>query len=184
MAEAVPIHPNLANFSNWLGRWKGTGRGFYPTISDFEYDEEIEFSHVGKPFLCYRQQTWRKADHFPLHLESGYFRALPSGRVELALTQPTGVCEIHTGAVQSLSDAKSSNDQETEGQNNDQFRLELNSEALTRTPSAKAPHVTQVRRVWLWSPSSNMLRYELYMATTTHAELTLHLEATLQKVQD
>lgn len=45
-----PMHDMIKPLSWILGKWRGEGGiGKYPTIKDFKYDEEIEFTHVGQP---------------------------------------------------------------------------------------------------------------------------------------
>src|ERR1700676_1955889 len=51
--------PAIAPLSFLLGRWKGTGKGGYPTIEDFDFAQEVSFSHIGKPYLIYTSRTWR-----------------------------------------------------------------------------------------------------------------------------
>lgn len=76
-------------------------QGHYPTISDFEYREEITFSHSGKPFLFYRyfvfkfemilsQKTWNLKTGAPMHAEMGFIRAPSVDKAEIVLAQPTG----------------------------------------------------------------------------------------------
>ena len=43
-----PLHPAVASLSFLLGKWRGEGEGFFPTINSFRYGEEIQFSHSGK----------------------------------------------------------------------------------------------------------------------------------------
>src|ERR1700746_1421415 len=60
--ELPPEHPAIAPLSFLLGRWKGTGKGDYPTIKPFNFFQEVAFSHIGKPYLIYTSHTWRLAD--------------------------------------------------------------------------------------------------------------------------
>lgn len=58
--EASPApHPLLAPVTGFLGTWRGTGSGGYPTLeADFTYAQEVTFSHDGRPFLAYEARAW------------------------------------------------------------------------------------------------------------------------------
>lgn len=95
-------HPLLQPLTGFLGVWTGRGRGGYPTLdADFDYAQEVTFSHDGRPFLHYEARAWLlDADGAPLRpsaRESGWWRAGPEGRVEALITQPTGIVEIAVG---------------------------------------------------------------------------------------
>src|SRR4051812_14828215 len=92
------LHPNLEELAPLLGTWVGRGAGEYPTIQPFEYLEEVVFTHVGKPFLVYRQKTKSVADGKPLHAEAGFLRVPQPGHVELVLAHPSGITEIEVGS--------------------------------------------------------------------------------------
>jgi hypothetical protein len=92
------LHPNLEELAPLLGTWAGRGAGEYPTIQPFEYLEEVVFTHVGKPFLVYRQKTNSVADGKPLHAEAGFLRVPQPGHVELVLAHPSGITEIEVGS--------------------------------------------------------------------------------------
>lgn len=154
-------HPDLSELAFMFGRWRGGGRGRYPTIEPFEYVEEISFLPLGpKPVMLYSQRTRHAKTGEPLHSETGYFRPAGAGRVELALAQPTGIVEIHTGSVK-------------EG------HVHLRSMLVGLTPNAV--HVTDVERHI--EADEDSLRYRLAMAAVGQ-ELQPHLEAALTRVRD
>ncbi|MYY81387.1 MULTISPECIES: FABP family protein [unclassified Streptomyces] len=100
--QAPAPHALLVPVLGLLGRWRGRGRGEYPTLSaDFTYAQEVTFSHDGRPFLRYEARAWLlDADDAPLRpaaRESGWWRLQPDGRVEALVTQPTGIAEIAVG---------------------------------------------------------------------------------------
>lgn len=90
------LHANLEPVAGLVGRWRGPGRGEYPTITSFEFTEEVTFADVGKPFLTYLQRSWSPAGA-PMHTESGFLRVPSDGTVELILAQPTGQAELAEG---------------------------------------------------------------------------------------
>ncbi len=94
----MTLHPSLVVVSGLIGTWRGEGRGEYPTISSFEYTEELTFLNVGKPFLAYSQRTWDPAGR-PLHVETGYLRAPSYETLEFILAQPTGQTELAEGTL-------------------------------------------------------------------------------------
>jgi hypothetical protein len=140
-AAATPIalpaeHPAIAPLSFLLGRWKGTGKGEYPTIKSFGFQQEVTFSHIGKPYLIYASRTWRLATDDqgelrrddrgdlvrlePLAVETGFWRPQPDGKVEVVLTHPTGIVEIYHGEFRGLTS------------------IEMVTDAVARTKTAKA----------------------------------------------
>jgi hypothetical protein len=158
-----PLHPDCQSLAGLLGTWRGRGTGGYPTIDPFAYVEEVSFTHGGKPFLVYGQQTRDASDDLPLHREDGYWRPVGSDRLEVVIVHPTGVAEILEGSV--LAGATTV--------------IELRSTAVTRTSTAK--EVTELHR--RFELDGDTLRYRLAMAAVGEP-LTHHLEAELHRRSD
>lgn len=91
-------HAALRPVVGLIGTWKGEGKGYYPTIADFSYTEELTFADIGKPFLHYAQRTWAP-DGRRLHVETGYLRMPTASTVEFVLAQPTGQAELAEGRI-------------------------------------------------------------------------------------
>lgn len=153
-----PVHPEIAPLAVLVGTWSGRGRGEYPTIEPFEYEETATFSHVGKPFLAYSQRTVDASDRRPLHAETGYWRMPAPGRIELVLAHPTGVTEVDEGSF-------------------DGSAIRLASTGVTLTKSAK--EVVALEREL--SIDGDRLRYVVRMAAVGHP-VTHHLAAELHRV--
>jgi len=160
------LHAHLEKIRFLLGTWRGTGKGFYPTIKPFEYKEEIVFSHVGKPFLFYSQKTSDSLTGTPLHAECGFLRSPSATTVELVLAQPTGVSSIEIGEVNAVKATT----------------IELSCNSFIRTPTAKHPWVKQYKRRFTLV-DENMLSYTMSMETEDQP-LQEHLTATLKRVTE
>lgn len=152
-----PVHPDIAHLDWLLGSWAGKGNGEYPTIESFAYNEQVEFGHVGKPFISYTQRTKHADTGLPLHAEMGYLRPVGTDAVELVLVQPSGIVEIHAGAVSGTS-------------------IDLQVTSVQTTPTAK--DVSDVRR--RLTVTGDELAYEIDMAAVG-LELQHHLAATLRR---
>jgi THAP4-like, heme-binding beta-barrel domain len=155
------LHPDVAAVAVLLGTWRGEGRGVYPTIPSFQYDEEVEFVHTGKPFLVYGQRSWARDDGRPLHMETGYWRPAGAGRVELVLAHPNGITEVEEGTVEATATG---------------IRLSLATTAVARTGSAK--EVTALTRTL--EVDGDVLRSRVDMAAVGRP-LQRHLEAELHR---
>jgi hypothetical protein len=159
----VAPHPDIARLAPLLGVWRGSGHGEYPTIDSFDYQEEIQFGHVGRPFLTYRQRTRHAADGRSLHAETGYLRCAGPDRVELILAHPTGITEICEGSL-SVDD--------------DGLHLDMGSTSIGLTTTAKV--VTALGRTF--HVSGDTIDYTLRMAAVGQPEQH-HLAASLRRAE-
>jgi len=151
------LHPDVEPIAWLLGTWTGRGHGEYPTIEPFDYDETITFTHVGKPFLVYTQRTRHAVDGRPLHGETGYWRPVASGRIELVIAHPNGLVEVSEGSIEPA-------------------KLALQSTLVGRTGTAK--DVRAVERTF--TLDGDVLRYDLAMEAVGEP-MTHHLHAELRR---
>lgn len=144
-------------FAALAGTWRGSGRGEYPTIVDFAYDEELVVIAVpGRPVAHWRSVTRDAATGEPRHAESGFLRATPNG-IELVVAHSFGIVETAVGSF-------------------DGNVLALRSSGLTGTPSAKKVDEAERR----YELDDDTLRYEIAMAAVG-VPLTHHLDGQLHR---
>jgi hypothetical protein len=154
----LAIHQEVEPVAFLLGTWRGEGAGIYPTIDDFAYGEEIQFRHVGKPFLIYTQRTWNLAnDSELLHSEMGYWRPQPDGGLEVVLAHPFGSTELLEGRITGTE-------------------IELTSKGLLHASTGSAIHQTE-RRLWM---EGDDLFYSFSMSVDEQP-LQNHLKARLSR---
>lgn len=98
------LHADLMPMAWLLGTWHGSGKGDYPTIDGFAYDQEVIFAHDGRPFMHYFSRTWITDDEGervrPGALETGFLRPGADGEIELVLAHPTGYAEVWYGQIE------------------------------------------------------------------------------------
>ena len=155
------LHPDCEQLEGLLGNWRGEGTGEYPTIETFGYTEEVTFAHVGKPFLAYTQRTRGIDDGLPMHAETGYWRPVLPGHLEVVLSHPTGVAEVLEGSILT----------------GPTIIIDLHTTSVALTSTAKS--VTQLHR--RFELDGDTLRYRLAMAAVG-LPLTHHLTAELHRV--
>lgn len=107
----------------WLiGRWEGVGVVGYPTIEEANFGQEIDVTHDGRSFLKWESRTWILDEAGekvrPAATESGYWRPLEGGEVELLLAHPTGILELYYGTMEPA-------------------KIQLKTDGVLRAPSAK-----------------------------------------------
>lgn len=75
MANEIP--ESLQSIAWIAGIWESKdGVGYFPTISNFSYNDTIEFRVCGKqPLFAYTGSSSHPDRGNPMHLESGFLRA-------------------------------------------------------------------------------------------------------------
>ena len=154
MASLNPVVEPLAFL---LGTWRGGGTGIYPTIADFEFEEELTVWHRGAGWIAHVQKTKATDDGRPLHSEMAYWRPKEDGVVELVVTHSFGVVEVGLGRIDGTS-------------------IEVRSNHFVEAPTAKSIE-SAVRR---FTVDGDMLTYEVDMEFGGHP-LQHHLRATLTR---
>ncbi|WIY82002.1 FABP family protein [Propionimicrobium sp. PCR01-08-3] len=110
----------------WLiGSWQGNGHGTWPGVGDFEFGQQIDFATNQSPYLHYLSQTWTlDADgqpDKPLTMETGFWRPVGTGEVEVVLSSPEGWSEVWAGSVTGA-------------------KIELTTDVVMRTTTAEVPY--------------------------------------------
>ncbi len=156
------VHERLEQLAFLLGEWRGLGVGGYPDVPEFRYEQELSFTHDGRPFLAYTSQSWLLDDDGarlrPSGTERGFWRPGAAPRdVEVLLAHPTGIVEVYVGEVVFN-------------------KIELASDVVARTSTAKA--VTALAR--LYGLIEGDLAYAIDMAAVEQ-KLQSHLSARLRR---
>ena len=167
LRKGPDLHPALLGLLPFIGLFRGRGQGGFPEVEDFDFGQEIRISHDGRPFLHYESRAWLlDADSKPIRMagrEIGWWRPVlvddrPGDEMEATMMTPTGVMELYIGRLAGT-------------------RLEMATDAVVRTPSAK--EVTAGHR--LFGIVDGALLYAHEMSAMGHS-LEPHLSARLLRV--
>ncbi len=169
LADPDPVAALARALHPFLGVWRGFGAVAFPTIESAGYAEECTFSaNQCEPILHFEQRTWKLdpngAPGDPLHWESGFFRSMADGTIELTNAQNNGRLEILRGTLDV--------EEYREG------RLVL---SLSSTFHGNDPRMLSSARIYRLN--GDRLAYEGHMATTRVAPMRRHLDATLHRVR-
>ncbi len=156
------LHDRLEHLAFLVGTWRGVGVVGYPTIESANYEQELSFTHDGRPFLSYSSRTWLidsdGARIRPAATETGFWRPGKEPRdVEVLLAHPTGIVEVYVGEVAFT-------------------RIDLATDVVARTETAK--QVSGLKR--LYGLVEGDLAYAIDMAAVDQP-LQSHLSARLQR---
>jgi len=161
-AQDPELHERLEHLAFLVGTWRGVGVVGYPTIESANYEQELSFTHDGRPFLSYSSRTWLidsdGARIRPAATETGFWRPGKEPRdVEVLLAHPTGIVEVYVGEVAFT-------------------RIDLATDVVARTETAK--QVSGLKR--LYGLVEGDLAYAIDMAAVDQP-LQSHLSARLQR---
>lgn len=164
LREGPDLHPSLLGLLPLVGTWRGTGKGGYPTIADFDYGQQVTFAHDGRGVLRYESRAWILGPDGevlrPSARETGWWRPGPGpDDLEVMLAHPTGIVEVYVGKA------------------NGTTQWELSTDVVARTGTAK--EVTANHR--LYGIVEGALLYAIDMAAMGQA-LQPHLSARLERV--
>ncbi|MDP9116658.1 MAG: FABP family protein [Actinomycetota bacterium] len=114
LRSSAPLHDSLLALLPLVGRWQGTGHGVAPiSRAEFDYRQDVRFSHDGRPFLAYESRSWLievdpapDADPAQARIlrgawrESGFWR-VGAGQddIEVVLASNTGEALVLTGTA-------------------------------------------------------------------------------------
>ncbi len=133
MAFEIPegLHSALMPVAWMLGRWEGTGKMTYPGTEPREFAQQVDFSENGEDYLHFLSQTFEVSDEGkavrPISMETGFWRPLDDGELEVVLSQPEGYAEVWYGKITGA-------------------KIELATDAIMRT--ATAPEYTAGQRLY------------------------------------
>ena len=149
----------------WLiGRWEGAGVVGYPTIESAHFGQEVEVTHDGRGFLKWESRAWildseNGAKVRQAAVESGFWRPLENGEVELLLVHPTGILELYYGKIEPA-------------------KIQLKTDGVLRAPGAKEYNAA----TRMYGLVESDLLWVMDMAAVGQ-ELQSHVSATLKRVE-
>lgn len=164
MFELDPNLPEPLRPLAWLiGRWEGAGVLGYPTITSAHFGQEIEVTHDGRGFLKWESRAWILDSENGSRIrqsavESGFWRPMDNGDVELLLTHPTGIVEMYYGKIEPA-------------------RIQLRTDGVLRSPAAKEYNAA----TRMYGLVDSQLMWVMDMAAMGQP-LQSHLSATLKRV--
>lgn len=156
------LNPSLVGVAWLRGRWEGTGFRQWPGEEKVGFSCQIDFADNGGPFLHYLCQAFTVDDEqrpaAPLWMETGFWRPLEDGAIEVSTSNQDGCLELWYGKVEPA-------------------RIDLTTDAVVRPP-AQTDGYTAGRRLWGLVEGSLMWSYD--RATTEH-ELQPWMWATMER---
>jgi len=108
LRAGAPLHDALLALLPLVGVWRGEGRGVVASTGiEFEYGQQISFTHDGRPFLAYESRSWlvdeNGATIRQAWRESGFWRPGPGpDDIELVLASNTGQALVFSGTAGDL----------------------------------------------------------------------------------
>lgn len=148
-----------------VGTWHGEGHLEYPTIDDARYREVLDIRALGAAGpLHYLQQTWKAtpAGEAPSHVETGFITVEDDGSVLILNAQGPDRVEVLRGRIEEHSPGTWSLDAAAEVHGGDPRMVSASRSIRVR---------------------GDRISYSMAMATDRVPETTLHLRATLSRME-
>ncbi|XP_072941353.1 peroxynitrite isomerase THAP4-like [Epargyreus clarus] len=167
MQFQAEVHEALKPIAWLSGRWvTEAGRGSFPNLTDFSYNEELEFICIGQPMFNYMSTSMHPEKHIPMHQERGFLRIRPeTNELAFIVSHNFGLASLEEGTVDA-----------------DKKEIRLKTVNITRMSFTKPPHVKSFKReIRLIAPDT--LEIVLFMETD-HTPLSEHLKAIYKKRVD
>lgn len=141
------LNPALVGLAWLRGRWEGTGFREWPGQEKIQFAQQIDFAENGGDYLHYLAQAFEVDSDGrptrPLMMETGFWRPLADGTVDVAMCSHEGFAEVWYGKLQP-------------------GRLDLVTDAVVRSPDAAVAY-TAGRR--LYGTVEGKLMYSFDRAT-------------------
>ncbi|HMQ36001.1 MAG TPA: FABP family protein [Micropruina sp.] len=141
------LNPALVGLAWLRGRWEGTGFREWPGEEKIQFAQQIDFAENGGDYLHYLAQAFEVDGDGrptrPLMMETGFWRPLADGTVDVAMCSHEGFAEVWYGKLQP-------------------GRLDLVTDAVVRSPDAAVAY-TAGRR--LYGTVEGKLMYSFDRAT-------------------
>ena len=156
------LNPALVGLAWLRGRWEGTGFREWPGEEKIQFAQQIDFAENGGDYLHYLAQAFEVDGDGrptrPLMMETGFWRPLADGTVDVAMCSHEGFAEVWYGKLQP-------------------GRLDLVTDAVVRSPDAAVAY-TAGRR--LYGTVEGKLMYSFDRATED-VPLRPYVWATLER---
>ena len=141
------LNPALVGLAWLRGRWEGTGFREWPGEEKIQFAQQIDFAENGGDYLHYLAQAFEVDGDGrptrPLMMETGFWRPIADGTVDVAMCSHEGFAEVWYGKLQP-------------------GRLDLVTDAVVRSPDAAVAY-TAGRR--LYGTVEGKLMYSFDRAT-------------------
>ncbi|MDR1237932.1 MAG: FABP family protein [Propionibacteriaceae bacterium] len=156
------LNPALIGLAWLRGHWEGTGYREWPGEEKISYAIQLDFAENGDDYLHYLAQSFEVDDDGravkPISMETGFWRPLPDGTVDVMMCSPDGYAELWFGKLAP-------------------GRIELTTDAVARTKEAKVAY-NSGRRLYGLVEGQLMFAFD---RSTEDQPLQSYVWATLQR---